>query len=122
MAVLRRQLQIVVIIIIIIIGPGRLPRHAALNDLVFRSLVRAGYPSTKELTGLLRTDGRRPDGQTLIPWRGGKTSCGMPLSRTLWPLPTCRTPPKEPGRRPRGRQPAKLKSTANYPRPTSLPQ
>src|SRR6218665_1176758 len=54
------------------LGPGRLPRHAALNDLVFRSLVRAGYPSTKDPTGLLRTDGRRPDGQTLIPWRGGK--------------------------------------------------
>src|SRR6218665_1744005 len=28
------------------LGSGRLPRHAALNDLVFRSLVRAGYPST----------------------------------------------------------------------------
>src|SRR6218665_3051344 len=54
------------------LGPGRPPRHAALNDLVFRSLVRAGYPYTKEPTGLLRTDGRRPDGQTLIPWRGGK--------------------------------------------------
>src|SRR6218665_3056320 len=54
------------------LGPGRLPRHVALNDLVFRSLVRAGYPSSKEPTGLLRTDGRRPDGQTLIPWRGGR--------------------------------------------------
>src|SRR6218665_876459 len=54
------------------LGSGRLPRHAALNDLVFRSLVRAGYPSTKEPTGLLRTDGRRPDGHTLIPGRGGK--------------------------------------------------
>src|SRR6218665_2283617 len=30
------------------------------------------YPFTKEPTGLLRTDGRRPDGQTLFPWRGGK--------------------------------------------------
>src|SRR6218665_2230313 len=28
------------------LGPGRLPRHAAMNDLVFWSLVRAGYPST----------------------------------------------------------------------------
>src|SRR6218665_4125621 len=54
------------------LGLGRLPRHAALNDLVFRSLVRAGYPSTKEPTGILRTDGRRPDGQTLIPWLGRK--------------------------------------------------
>src|SRR6218665_965050 len=54
------------------LGPGRLLRHAALNDLVFRSLVRASYPSTKEPTGLLTIDGRRPDGQTLIPRRGGK--------------------------------------------------
>src|SRR6218665_1292462 len=54
------------------LGTSRLPRHAALNDLVFRNLVRAGYPSTKEPTGLLRTDGRRPDGQTLILWRGRK--------------------------------------------------
>src|SRR6218665_1052634 len=50
--------------------PGRLLRHAVLNDLVFRSLVRAGYPST----GLLRTDGRRSDGQmegdqTPLAWR-----------------------------------------------------
>src|SRR6218665_3371794 len=50
------------------LGPGRLHRHAALNDLVFRSLVRAGYPTTKEPTGLLRTYGRRPDGHTPIPW------------------------------------------------------
>jgi len=54
------------------LGPGRLPRHASLNDLVFRGLVRAGYPSTKEPAGLVRTDGRRPDGLTLIPWRAGR--------------------------------------------------
>ena len=28
------------------LGPGRLPRHASLNDLIFRGLVRAGFPST----------------------------------------------------------------------------
>ena len=54
------------------LGPGRLPRHASLNDLIFRSLVRAGFPSTKEPVGLVRTDGRRPDGLTLIPWRVGQ--------------------------------------------------
>ena len=53
-------------------GPGRLPRHGTLNDLVFRGLVRAGYPSTKEPAGLVRTDGRRPDGLTLILWRVGR--------------------------------------------------
>ena len=54
------------------LGPGRLPRHASLNDLVYRSLVRAGFPSVKEPAGLLRSDGRRPDGQTLVPWRVGR--------------------------------------------------
>ena len=54
------------------LGPGRLPIHASLNDLVFRGLVRAGYPSTKEPANLVRTDGRRPDGLTLIPWRVGR--------------------------------------------------
>ena len=51
------------------LGPGRSSRHASLNDLIFRSLIRAGYPSTKAPVGLLRTDGKRPDGLTLIPWR-----------------------------------------------------
>ena len=54
------------------LGPGRLPRHASLNDLVYRALVRAGFPSTKEPSGLTRTDGRRPDGLTLVPWRVGR--------------------------------------------------
>jgi len=29
-------------------------------------------PATKEPTGLSRSDGRRPDGMTLIPWQNGK--------------------------------------------------
>jgi len=55
------------------LGPGRTSRHASLNDLIFRSLARAGYSSTKEPVGLLRTDGKRPDGLTLIPWRAGRS-------------------------------------------------
>ena len=54
------------------LGPGRLPRHASLNDLIYRGLVRAGFPSAKEPAGLIRSDGRRPDGLTLIPWRVGR--------------------------------------------------
>jgi hypothetical protein len=30
-------------------------------------------PNIKEPTGLSRTDGKRPDGMTLIPWRGGRS-------------------------------------------------
>jgi hypothetical protein len=55
------------------LGPGRIARHAVLNDLVSRSLTRAGVPNIKEPSGLMRTDGKRPDGMTLIPWRGGRS-------------------------------------------------
>ena len=54
------------------LGPGRSSRHATLNDIIFRSLTRAGFPSTREPVGLSRTDGKRPDGLTLIPWRAGR--------------------------------------------------
>ena len=48
------------------LGPGRAARHANLNELICRSLARAGIPATKEPMGLSRTDGL-----TLIPRRMG---------------------------------------------------
>jgi len=33
----------------------------------------AGIPATKEPSGLVRQDGKWPDGLTLIPWQGGKS-------------------------------------------------
>lgn len=51
---------------------GRTLRHHALNDVVARAFVSAGIPVIKEPTGLFRTDGKRPDGMTLIPWQAGK--------------------------------------------------
>jgi hypothetical protein len=51
---------------------GRSTRHHALNDLVWRSLIRADVPSIKEPAGLLRSDGKRPDGLTQIPWKAGR--------------------------------------------------
>lgn len=54
------------------LGPGRAARHSVINDMVWRSLVKAGFPSNKEPNGLTRTDGKRPDGVTLIPWEMGK--------------------------------------------------
>jgi len=47
-------------------------RHHALNDVVARAFAAAGIPVYKEPTGLSRTDGKRPDGMTLIPWWAGK--------------------------------------------------
>jgi len=53
-------------------APGRSARHHALNDLIARAIASAGTPVTKEPQGLLRSDGKRPDGLTLIPWQAGK--------------------------------------------------
>jgi len=38
-------------------------------------MAKADTPALKEPTGLLRTDGTRPDGVTLLPWKQGK--CAM---------------------------------------------
>jgi hypothetical protein len=47
-------------------------RHAALNDIVQRSLASADIPSTLEPSGLSRSDGKRPDGLTFVPWERGR--------------------------------------------------
>jgi len=47
-------------------SPGRIARHQALNDVVARAFVSAGFPVTKEPVRLARQDGKRPDGLTLI--------------------------------------------------------
>ena len=51
---------------------GRHSRHAALNEIVHRTLSAAGVPSRLEPPGLLRSDGKRPDGMTLVPWSAGR--------------------------------------------------
>jgi len=50
-------------------GSGRSTLHHSLNDLVWRGLSTANIPATKEPSGLFRSDGKRPDGLTLIPWK-----------------------------------------------------
>lgn len=54
-------------------APGRSICHHALNDLVARALSAADIPSWKEPQGLCRSDGKRPDGLTLLPWQSGKS-------------------------------------------------
>jgi len=34
-------------------------------------MAKADIPALKEPSGLLRTDGKRPDGVTLLPWKQG---------------------------------------------------
>ena len=50
---------------------GRHQRHAAVNDIIKRSLSAAHVPSRLEPTGFLRSDGRRPGGASLAPWKSG---------------------------------------------------
>jgi len=51
---------------------ARTTRHQQLNDLVYRALRQADIPAAKEPSGLTRSDGKRPDGMTLIPWQQGR--------------------------------------------------
>lgn len=53
--------------------PGRLPRHAAINDIIRRGLAAAGVPALLEPRGLDRGDGRRPDGITITPFSRGRS-------------------------------------------------
>src|SRR5664279_4136467 len=51
---------------------GRQMRHSALNDLIKRSLASAEIPSRLEPSSLSRSDGKRPDGMSLIQWKQGR--------------------------------------------------
>ena len=51
---------------------GRFSRHANLNSLIKQTLGSLDLPSMLEPRGLYRTDGKRPDGITMIPWEMGK--------------------------------------------------
>ena len=46
---------------------GRHPRHSAINDLIKRSLGSAKIPAHLEPAGICRSDGKRPDGATVLP-------------------------------------------------------
>ena len=51
---------------------GRFSRHATLNSLIKQTLGSLDLPSALEPRGLYRTDGKRPDGVTMIPWELGE--------------------------------------------------
>ena len=51
---------------------GRHYCHAALNDVIHQSLSVANVPSRLEPSGLESTDGKRPDGVTVVRWRSRK--------------------------------------------------
>ena len=51
---------------------GRFSRHATLNSLIKQTLGSLDLPSMLQPRGLYRTDGKRPDSVTMIPWEMGK--------------------------------------------------
>ena len=61
--------------------PGVHSRHAALNDVIKRSLAAADLPSILEPVGLCRTDGKRADGVTIVPWKRGRA---LTWDVTVW--------------------------------------
>ncbi|KAJ4451071.1 hypothetical protein ANN_02508 [Periplaneta americana] len=56
-----------------VMSKGRLSRHSSLNDIIKRALTSSGFPSILDPSGISRSDGKRPDGLTLVPWRVGKS-------------------------------------------------
>lgn len=52
---------------------GRYSRHTELNLIIKRALASADVPSVLEPVGLVREDGKRVDGMTLITWSRGQT-------------------------------------------------
>ena len=50
---------------------SRLPHHTAVNGIICQSLTLAKVPAKLESSGLHRSDGKRPDGILLLPWKDG---------------------------------------------------
>ena len=56
-------------------SPGQVGKASRTQRLSRSMLFLSRNPVTKEPTGLFRTDGKRPDGLTLVPWQSGRSLC-----------------------------------------------
>ena len=65
-------------------GVGRGARHKALNEEVRSALNEAGHVCVLEPPGLTRTDGKRPDGVTVMPFERG-----LPMAWDVTVVHTC---------------------------------
>ena len=51
---------------------GRHSSNAILNDIIHRALITVKIPSRLEPSEVYHSDGKRPDGASLVPWKRGK--------------------------------------------------
>ena len=51
---------------------GHHQRHAAVNDIIHRAMSAAHFPPRLEPSGLSCSDGKCPNGVTLVPWKSGR--------------------------------------------------
>ena len=51
---------------------GRQSRHSEINEILLKAFISAGVLSTREPTGLITHNGKRPDGVTSVPWKKGR--------------------------------------------------
>ena len=51
---------------------GRHHCHSSLNNIVFHAMSATKVPSRLEPSGIYRSDGKRPDGMSIVPWKSGK--------------------------------------------------
>ena len=51
---------------------GRHHCHSAVNEIIHRALVSAHVPSRFQPSGLYCSDGKRPDGVSIVPWKCGQ--------------------------------------------------
>ena len=51
---------------------GRHVRHSLINKIIHSVLVASNLPSALEPRGMLRSDDKRPDGLSLVPWNAGR--------------------------------------------------
>ena len=72
---------------------GRHPQHSAINVIIQKALSSINVPSILEPSGLYRSDGKRPDGASIIPGNLVRPLFGTLLARTLWHSLTSPYPP-----------------------------
>ena len=48
---------------------GKCLRHTAINDIINGSFTSTGVPSYVEPSGICLSDGKRPNGATIVPWK-----------------------------------------------------